>query len=258
MMLVDSHCHLNYPQFSDLAAVIARAEAKNVGIFQTISTKRSDFAEIKAICDDFPQIYGSIGIHPHESEPHEDISEQELIEEAAHPKIIGIGETGLDFYYEHSPRNVQERLFHIHIRAARTLDLPVIIHSRDADIDTVRVLTEAKKQGDFRFLLHCFSSTQYLADAALEMGGYLSFSGIITFKKAQELRDIASTIPAERLLVETDAPYLAPEPFRGRDCEPAFTAITAQKLAEIRGVSLEEIAACTTQNFSRLFCKALF
>lgn len=257
MLLVDSHCHLNYPALADTAAVIARAKAAGVGLMQTISTKRSDFAEVKRLAETYPEIYCSIGIHPHEAEPHEDISEAELLAAADHPRVIGIGETGLDFFYDHSPRDIQTILFRRHIRVGRQLDLPVIIHSRNADAETVAVLKEEHALGGpFRFLIHCFSSTKYLSDESVKLGGYISLSGILTFKKAQALREAAASVPLERLLVETDAPYLAPEPHRGQAGEPAFTAITAKKLAEIKEISVEALADATTQNFYRLFSKA--
>ncbi len=256
-MLVDSHCHLNYPELADTAAVIARAKAAGVGLMQTISTKRGDFAAVKALAETYPEIYCSIGVHPHEAEPHEDITEAELLAAAAHPRVIGIGETGLDFYYEHSPRGIQTELFHRHIRVARQLDLPVIVHSRAADEETVAILKQEHEEGGpFRFLIHCFSSTSYLAEESVKLGGYISLSGILTFKKAQALREAAAAVPLDRLLVETDAPYLAPEPHRGQSAEPAYTAITALKLAKIKGVSAEVIAQVTTENFFRLFSKA--
>jgi TatD DNase family protein len=255
MLIVDSHCHLNYPQFADMPAVIARAKAAGVGIMQTISTKRSDFAEVKRLAEIYPEIYCSIGVHPHEAEPHEDIEEYELLAEANHPRVIGIGETGLDYFYEHSPREIQRELFRRHIRVARTLDLPVIIHSRDADEETVGILREMHAEAPFKILIHCFSTTKYLADNAIELGGYISLSGILTFKKAQALRDTVATLPLERLLVETDSPYLAPEPHRGQSGEPAYTRLTAECLARVHNKSLEEIAAITTQNFLNLFSK---
>ncbi len=254
-MLIDSHCHLNYPQLADTVAVIARAKAAGVGLMQTISTQRSDFSVVKALASAHPEIYCSIGIHPHEAGPHEDITEEELLREASHPRVIGIGETGLDYYYDHSPRDVQQELFRRHIRVARQLDLPVIVHSRDADEDTVKVLREEYAQGSFRILIHCFSTTQYLSDNAVELGGYISCSGILTFKKSQALRDSVATVPLERLLVETDSPYLAPEPHRGQPCEPAYTAITARVLAQVKGVDEATIAAATTANFYKLFSK---
>lgn len=256
-MLIDSHCHLNYPDLADTAAVLARAKAAGVGLMQTISTKRSDFAPLKALAEAHSEIYCSIGIHPHDADDHEDISEEDLIAEASHPRVIGIGETGLDYFYEHSPRDVQQELFRRHIRVGRVLDLPVIVHSRDADEDTIRILREAHEEAPFRFLIHCFSSGQQLAQEAVKMGGYISASGIITFKKSQALRDSFANVPLDRLLVETDAPYLAPEPYRGKPCEPAYTVYTARKLAEIKSVSFELLADATTQNFLRLFSKAV-
>lgn len=252
-MLIDSHCHLNYPELADTAAVIARARAAGVGLMQTISTQRSDFAAVKKLAADFPEIYCSIGIHPHEAAPHEDITEAELLAEATHPRVIGIGETGLDYHYEHSPRSIQQELFRRHIRVGRALDLPVIVHSRAADEDTVSILQESHAQAPFRFLIHCFSSSQYLAEESVKLGGYISASGIITFKKSQALRESFAHVPLDRLLVETDAPYLAPEPYRGKPCEPAYTAYTARRLAEVKSVSFEEIARITTRNFLTLF-----
>jgi TatD DNase family protein len=255
MFLVDSHCHLNYPQFADMEATLRAAAFADVKLMQTISTKRSDFAEVKKLAETYPQIYCSIGVHPHEAEPHEDISEAELLLEANHPRVIGIGETGLDYYYEHSPRAVQQELFRRHIHVARTLDLPLIVHSRDADEDTVAILQESYQHAPFKFLIHCFSSTKYLADESVKIGGYISVSGIITFRKSEALREVVRGIPLERLLVETDAPYLAPEPYRGKPCEPAYTALTARKLAEIKEISAEELAQATTSNFLQLFTK---
>ncbi len=255
-MLIDSHCHLNYEQLADTAGVVARAKEAGVGLLQTISTQRSDFAEVKALAEAYPEIWCSIGIHPHEAGPHEDISEEELLAEANHPKVIGIGETGLDYFYEHSPRVAQQELFRRHIRVARRLDLPVIVHSRDADADTIAILKEAMAEGSFRLLIHCFTSSLQLAQEVVAMGGYISASGIITFKKSQALRDSFASVPLERLLVETDSPYLAPEPHRGKPCEPAYTYYTAKRLAEIKGVSEEELARVTTENFFCLFSKA--
>lgn len=256
MILIDSHCHLNYPEFSNLDDIVNRAVDADVKLMQTISTKSSDFKEVKRIADASDKIFCSIGIHPHEAEQHANITADDLIREANHPRVIGIGETGLDYYYEHSPRELQKSLFIQHINAARNLDLPVIIHSRDADEDTVAILEEAYKEAPFKFLIHCFSSKKYLADKSIELGGYISISGIITFKKSEELREIVRTLPLERLLVETDAPYLAPLPHRGKPNEPAYTRYTAEKLAEIKGVSLEDVAEQTTNNFLKLFSKA--
>ncbi len=252
-MLVDSHCHLNYPEFKDLASVVTRAREADVGLMQTISTKRSDFAEVIRIAEQHKEIYASIGIHPHEAEKHQDISAEELIEWAANPKVIGIGETGLDYYYEHSPCTDQQKSFRIHIEAARKLNLPVIVHSRDADEDTINIIADEMKKGEFQFLIHCFSSSKYLADKSVELGGHISFSGILTFKKSEELRAIAKELPLGRLLLETDAPYLAPVPFRGKPNEPAFTRYTAECLAEVKGISVEKAAKATTENFLQLF-----
>ncbi len=254
-MLVDSHCHLNYPEFDDLAAVVARADEAGVGLMQTISTKRSDFSEVIAIAEAQNAVYASIGIHPHEAAAHEDISAGELLKWAAHPKVIGIGESGLDYYYENSPRAAQQRLFRVHIDAARRSGLPLIVHSRDADEDTVAILHEEYRRAPFVGLIHCFSSGKYLADKSIEIGFYISISGIITFKKSQALRDTVREIPLERLLVETDAPYLAPVPYRGKSNEPAYTRYTAAALAELKGVSEARLAQQTTDNFFRLFNK---
>ncbi|MFZ4542235.1 MAG: TatD family hydrolase [Rickettsiales bacterium] len=255
-MIVDSHCHLNYPELADTAGVVGRAKEAGVGLMQTISTQRSDFAQVKKLAETYPEIYCSIGIHPHEAEPHEDISEAELLAEANHPRVIGIGETGLDYFYEHSPRKAQQELFKRHIRVGRILDLPLIIHSREADEDTVAILQEAYAEAPFKILIHCFSSSQYLSEETVKLGGYISASGIITFKKSQVLRDSFASVPLNRLLVETDSPYLAPEPHRGKPCEPAYTLHTARKLAEVKSVDVETLIDVTTQNFFTLFSKA--
>jgi TatD DNase family protein len=254
-MLVDSHCHLNYPELADLEAVIARAQAADVRVMQTISTKRSDFSEVVAIAEAHEPVYASIGIHPHEAEHHQDMSVDELLKWAEHKKVIGIGETGLDYYYEHSPREIQQRLFRMHIEASRRSGLPLIVHSRDADEDTVAILHDEYRKGPFKGLIHCFSSTRYLSDKAMEIGFFISISGILTFKKSDELRAIVRDIPLDYLLVETDAPYLAPMPHRGKTNEPAYTSLTAASLAELKGVSSAEIALRTTSNFYRLFNK---
>ena len=255
-MLVDSHCHLNYPEFADLDAVLRRAKNNDIGLMQTISTKRSDFSIVKKLAAENKPVYCSIGIHPHEAKDHQDVTVEELVKEASAAKVIGIGETGLDYYYEHSPRAEQQKLFRIHIAAARQLDLPVIVHSRDADEDTVKILAEEMQKAPFKFLIHCFSSTKYLAEKSVELGGYISLSGILTFKKSEAIQDVAKELPLDRILVETDAPYLAPVPHRGKPNEPAFTKHTAEFLASLRGVSYDEVAKVTTENFFRLFSKA--
>ncbi len=237
-----------------MTATLNAAKDAGIGLMQTISTKRSDFAEVKALTA-HGCIYGSIGIHPHEAETHMDVTEAELTQEANHPKIIGIGETGLDYYYEHSPRKEQQELFRRHINVSRKLNLPLIVHTRDAEEDTAAILAEETAKGEFPFLLHCFSSSRALGEKALELGGYISFSGILTFKKADELRECARNFPLERLLVETDAPYLAPVPHRGKSNTPAYTLHTAEMLAEVRGIALDDVARATTENFFRLFTK---
>lgn len=256
-MLVDSHCHLNFPDFvPDRAEVISRAKASGVKVMQTICTKLHEFEDIYKIAESDPDIYCSVGVHPHES-AHEPIpSPEQLINYANRPKTIGIGETGLDFYYEHSPRKEQEESFRNHIAASRETGLPLIVHSRNADEDTVRILKDEMQGGAFPGLIHCFSTTRYLSDNAVDLGLYISLSGILTFPKSQDLRDIAKTIPLNRLLVETDSPYLAPAPLRGKRNEPSFTIHTNKILAELKGVSEEHCAEVTTDNFFRLFTKA--
>jgi TatD DNase family protein len=254
-MLVDSHCHLDYPDFAEeLDAVIARAGQAGIGLFLTISTSLETFPRVQAVAERFAQVYCTVGIHPHEAGA-ETGSTARLVELAQHPKIVGIGETGLDYYYEHSPRDAQARVFQAHIDAAKETGLPLIVHTRDADEDTGRMLAEAARGGRLKGLLHCFSSGEALADQALSLGFYISFSGILTFKKTDGLRAIAARLPADRILVETDAPYLAPVPHRGKRNEPAFMASTAATLAGLRGLTPEALAALTTQNFMRLFTK---
>jgi TatD DNase family protein len=255
-MLVDSHCHLNYPDFANLEPFLQRAADNDVQIMQTISTKRSDFAEVKDLAEAHENIYCSIGVHPHEAKTHQDVTVEELLEQSTYEKVIAIGETGLDYFYEHSPREEQQKLFRIHIEAARKLDLPVIVHTRDADDDTIQILAEEMRKGEFKFLIHCFSSTRYLAEKSVELGGYVSLSGILTFKKATEIQETGKALPLDRILVETDAPYLAPVPHRGKPNEPAFTRHTAEFLADLRGISYDEVASATTDNFFKLFSKA--
>lgn len=255
-MLVDSHCHLNFPDFGeDLDAVVARAGEAGVGVMQTICTKMREFDGILAIAERYPHVFCSVGVHPHEADHEPMVTTEELLEKAAHPKVIGIGETGLDFYYEHSPRKEQEESFRRHIAASRAARLPIIVHTRDADDDTIRIMRDEMGKGAFPGLIHCFSSGQEMADAALEMGFYISVSGIATFKKAEALRDTIRTVPLERLLVETDAPFLAPMPYRGKRNEPSYVVQTNKVLAELKGVSEEECAAVTTRNFFALFTK---
>lgn len=256
-MLVDSHCHLDFPEFaSELDAVVARAGNGGVGVCVTIGTTLKGFARVRAIAERFPNIYCSAGIHPHEAagEPLADATP--LLERAAYPKVVGIGETGLDYYYRHSPREAQIANFRAHIAAARETKLPLIVHTRDAEDDTVSILSEEMGKGAFAGLIHCFTGTPRLAAAAMNLGFSVSVSGIATFKKSSELRDTLRAVPLDRLLVETDAPYLAPMPYRGKRNEPAFAVNTAAALAELKGVSFDELAALTTDNFFRLFTRA--
>ena len=254
---VDSHCHLDFPDYAgQVDQVMARATEAGVGACLSIGTELKRFAGVKAVAEKFPNIWCSVGVHPHEAQAELLDDEAALIREAAHPKVVGIGETGLDYYYEHSPREPQQRNFRSHIAAARHTGLPLIVHTRDADDDTIDILHDEMGKGAFTGLIHCFTGTQRLADAALELGLYISVSGIATFKNSAALRDVIKTVPLERLLVETDAPYLSPVPHRGKTNEPAFVVHTAKMLAELKGVSEEELAAATTGNFFRLFSKA--
>lgn len=257
-MLVDSHCHLDFDDFKDdLDGVVGRARAVGVARMVTISTRVRQFDKITAIAERFEDVYCSVGTHPHNADEELDIEASDLIALAAHPKCVAIGEAGLDYFYDNAPRAAQAMGFHRHIEAARVTQLPLVIHTRAADDDTARILREESAKGAFPFILHCFSAGADLARLAIELGGYVSFSGILTFKSAQEIRDVAAFVPMERLLVETDAPYLAPVPHRGKTNEPAFVAHTAQVLADVRGVSLEEIGAATSENFARLFTKVV-
>lgn len=255
-MLVDSHCHLDFPDFdSERDAIVARAVAAGVGRMVTISTRVRLFPSILAIAERHDEVYCSVGTHPHNAAEEADVTAGELVELSAHPKVVAIGEAGLDYFYDRAPRDVQAESFRVHIAAARETRLPLVIHSRDADEDMISILTEETRKGAFPFILHCFSSGQKLADAGVELGGYISFSGILTFRKSDELRTVAGTVPRDRLLVETDAPYLAPMPFRGKRNEPAYVAHTAAVLGETIGVDTAEIADITTENFLRLFSK---
>jgi TatD DNase family protein len=258
-MLIDSHCHLDYFNKPDeCAEVVARAVAAGVGEMVTIGVTLAQSREIVKIAEAFPNVWATVGVHPnHAAETLPLVTPQELVELTQHPKVIGIGESGLDYFYDTAPQDTQRENFRAHIRAAQITQLPLCIHARDADDDIAAILREETDQGGaFPFLLHCFSSTRRLAEAALELGGYLSFSGMLTFPKAPEIRDIAKDVPLDRLLVETDSPYLAPVPFRGKRNEPAYTAYTAAQLAELKGMSGDDMAALTTRNFRTLFTKA--
>jgi TatD DNase family protein len=257
-MLVDSHCHLDFPKFApQLDAVVARAGDAGVGVCVTIGTRLSGFERVHEIAELFPNVYCSIGIHPHDAEKEPLKDESPLIERAKLAKVVGIGETGLDYFYEHAPRQAQVANFRAHIAAARETKLPLIVHTRDADDDTIAVLREEMDRGAFTGVIHCFTGTRRLAEASLELGFYISVSGIATFKKSDELRAVLRDVPMERLLVETDAPFLAPMPLRGKTNEPSFVVHTAAALAALKGVSAEELAAATTDNFFRLFTRAM-
>ena len=256
-MLIDSHCHLDYFQGEERDAILTRARDAGVSQMVTIGTRLSRAAEQIAMAEAAPNIWCTVGTHPHHAAEEELPQEQDILALAAHPKVIGIGEAGLDYFYDRSPRDVQAAVFRTQIRAARAAGVPICIHTRDADDDTLAILKEQQDEGGaFDFLLHCFSSGRTLAEAGVAMGGYVSFSGILTFPKSSELRAIAADLPADRLLVETDSPYLAPVPFRGKRNEPAHVAHTARVLAETRGISAAAIADLTTTNFRRLFRKA--
>jgi TatD DNase family protein len=256
-MLVDSHCHLDFPELSkDEAGVLARARTAGVGAMLTIGTRLDQFDRVRAIAERHDNVWCSVGVHPHEAKDEGQRTPERLIEAARHAKVIGIGETGLDFYYEHSPRPEQAESFRAHIAAARETGLPLIVHTRDADAETGDILEDEYAKGAFTGLIHCFSAGPEIARRALALGMYISISGIVTFKAAEALRATVKGIPIGRLLVETDAPYLAPVPKRGKTNEPAFVAHTAAKVAELKGVSVAELEAATTDNFFRLFAKA--
>lgn len=258
-MLVDSHCHLDFPDFAEeLDAVVHRARAAGVGRMVTICTYLTRFDRILAVAERYDDILCTVGVHPHQAAEEFDVTTVEaLVERARHPKVIGLGETGLDYFYDKSPREQQQECFRRHIRASLDTGLPLIIHTRDADADTMRIVKEETAGQTVKGLLHCFSSGRALAEEALEYGFTLSLSGIVTFKKSEELRDIVKDVPLDRILVETDAPYLAPIPFRGKRNEPAYVAHTAACVAAIKGVSADELARITTENFFRLFDKAV-
>ena len=257
-MLVDSHCHLDFPDFQDdLEGVVGRARDAGVGHFLTICTHITKFAQVRAVAGKFDDMHCTVGIHPHEAGSEPEVDTARLIGLAENdPKVVAFGETGLDFFYDHSPREVQDRQFRTHIRASREAGLPVVIHTRDADAEMQAILEQEMAEGAFTGVIHCFSSGPELAEKAVELGLYISLSGIVTFKKAEDLRETAKRVPLDRLLVETDSPYLAPVPKRGKRNEPAFVAHTAACVAELHGLTPEDLAAKTTENFFRLFSKA--
>jgi TatD DNase family protein len=255
-MLIDSHCHLDFPDFAaELDAVVARARAAGIERMVTISTRVARQAELLAITERFPDVYCSVGTHPHYAHEELDVSTADLVVRTRGAKVVALGEAGLDYHYDKSPREAQERGFRNHIAAARETGLPLVIHSREADDDTARILEEETGKGAFPAVLHCFTGGPDLARRAVALGHFVSFTGILTFKNSSALRAIAADLPADRILVETDAPYLAPGKFRGKRNEPAYVVETAKVLAESRGVSLAAIAQQTTANFFRLFSK---
>ena len=255
-MLVDSHCHLDFPDFADdLDAIVARAEAAGVGRMVTISTRVKRLDALLAITQRFSNVYCSVGTHPHQADEEDGITTDELIALTQHPKVVALGEAGLDYFYDNGSPAAQERGFRAHIAAARVTGLPLVIHTREADVDCARILKDEMGQGRFSAVLHCYTGGRDLALTAIDLGCYIGFTGILTFKKSQELRDLAAELPADRILVETDAPFLAPGKNRGKRNEPSFVVETARVLAETRGVSSEEIAKQTTANFFRLFSK---
>ncbi len=256
-MLVDSHCHLNYPGLiEELPDVLSRARTAGVGTMVCICSRMGEFPDIRAIAEANPDVYCSVGVHPHDSGDDAPVALETLLHEAKHPKVVGIGETGLDFYYDKSPRDAQEINFRTHIAAARETGLPLIVHTRDADARTVEILTEEYQKGPFPGLIHCFTAGSELAESVIELGFYISLSGIITFKNAEAIRETVARLPLERILVETDSPFLAPIPRRGKRNEPAYVVHTAERAAELFGLSPAGLARTTTANFFRLFTRA--
>jgi TatD DNase family protein len=256
MSVIDSHCHLDFPELAgDRAGVLARAKTAGVDLMVTVSTRVRRFEEVVAIAESVREVYCSVGTHPHNADEETDVTATELIALAKHPKVVAIGEAGLDYHYDNSSREAQAKSFRTHIEAARETGLPLIIHAREADEDVARILEQESAKGSFPFVLHCFSSGPELARRGLALGGYVSASGVMTFKKSDALRDIFKSVPDDRLLVETDAPFLSPEPFRGKVNEPARVVHTAARLAALKGLSEAETGRLTTENFFRLFSK---
>lgn len=255
-MFTDSHCHLNYKGLVEAQqAVLERARASGVEAMLNISTRQSEWDEVIGLAEREEDVWASVGIHPHEADSHPDVQTATLVGRAAHPRVVGIGESGLDYYYDHSDRERQRDSFRAHIAAARETGLPIIVHTRDAEEDTHAILADEMEKGAFRGVIHCFTASRDFADKALELGLFISISGIVTFKNAKDLQSSAIMIPADRLLIETDAPFLAPVPHRGRPCEPAFVADTARFLADLRGEPVETLAERTSANFRSLFSK---
>ncbi len=257
MTLIDSHCHLNYEGLADRQdEVLANARARGIGGFLNISTRQSEWNDVIAVAEREPDVWATIGIHPHEADNHPDLGAAALIDAASHPRVIAIGECGLDYFYDKSDRGAQRERFAAHIEAAQATGLPLVVHTRDAEDDTAAMLASAAEEGGVTGVLHCFTGTRALAETALDLGFYISLSGIVTFKNAQDLQETAKILPRDRFLVETDSPFLAPVPNRGKTCEPAFVADTAAFVADLRGETIGELASATTDNFFRLFAKA--
>lgn len=258
MKLADSHCHLNYKGLAEQQGeVIARARDSGVAAMLNIATRESEWDDVLAVAEREADVWATVGIHPHEADAHPDVDTAKLVERARHPRIVGLGECGLDYYYDHSDREAQARSFRVHCAAARETGLPVIVHTRDAEADTLAILKDELGKGAFPGVIHCFTGTGAFADEALALGFYISISGIVTFKSARELQEVAARLPIERLLIETDAPFLAPVPHRGKTGEPAFVADTCRFLAGLRGEEPEALAQATFDNFHRLFAKTL-
>jgi TatD DNase family protein len=255
-MLIDSHCHLNYKGLiEDQHNVLERARASGVGTMLNIATRESEWDDVLGTALREPDVWATVGIHPHEADEHPHIDTAKLVERAAHPRVVGIGETGLDYYYDHSDRERQQRSFRSHIAACRETGLPLIVHTRDAEDDTLAIMRDEMGKGAYSGVIHCFTASGAFADAAMELGFFISISGIVTFKSARDLQETAARLPLDRLLVETDSPFLAPVPHRGKPCEPAFVADTARFLANLRGESIEMLAEATSANFRALFSK---
>ena len=257
MTLIDSHCHLNYEGLADRQdEVLANARARGISGFLNISTRQSEWNDVIAVAEREPDVWATIGIHPHEADNHPDLGAAALIDAASPPRVIAIGECGLDYFYDKSDRGAQRERFAAHIEAAQATGLPLVVHTRDAEDDTAAMLASAAEEGGVTGVLHCFTGTRALAETALDLGFYISLSGIVTFKNAQDLQETAKILPRDRFLVETDSPFLAPVPNRGKTCEPAFVADTAAFVADLRGETIGELASATTDNFFRLFAKA--
>ncbi len=255
-MLIDSHCHLNYKGLiEDQHNVLERARARGVDLMLNIATRESEWDDVLGTAVREADVWATVGIHPHEADEHPHVDTAKLVERAAHPRVVGIGETGLDYYYDHSDRERQQKSFRSHIAACRETGLPLIVHTREAEEDTLAIMRDEMGKGAYSGVIHCFTASGAFADAAMDLGFYISISGIVTFKSAKDLQETAARLPLDRLLVETDSPFLAPVPHRGKSCEPAFVADTARFLADLRGESIEHLAEATSANFLRLFAK---